>query len=63
MVNTTNMMKSTSIQTSADFNKVSKNYSIIDNRSTSPIGFFTKTKISKSFYLTKSELMNEEETS
>lgn len=38
-----------------------KNYSIILPRKTSPIGFFTQTKIKNPLYLSKQELMNEEE--
>lgn len=35
-----------------------RNYSIVLPRQTSPVGFFTKTKIKNPFYLTKQEIMN-----
>ena len=61
MKKTVSMMKSTSCKTVEDSPKKIKNYSIVDPRSTSPIGFFTKSKISQSFYLNSSEILNEEE--
>ena len=38
-----------------------RNYSIVIPRKTSAVNFFSKTKIKNPFYLSKVEIMNEEE--
>ena len=56
------MSKNESVQsTAAELMKTEKNYSILGKRAISAIGYFHKSKISKSYYLEKQRLMSQEE--